>query len=331
MNSSSINNTVSLFPPRLPTRDLQQSADGANQNQQQRAQQVQDHSSAQVLSDLGHHRHVNRVGNDQTQVTDANQSAGAALAYQSVATSLHSSFDLQVTTQEGDVVTIGFSADSSHKQSLVQAQNANGQVTGLQDESSQSTNFNISVQGNLSEAEKKSLGDLVGQLQKVGSSFFQGQTQNAFQQAQNVGFDAGQIAGFSLSLNVERSAQAVSAYQQSDQQQTGLDANSLRQLAGFFNQSLNDLSGAQSALQPFANPSDVFQQLTSGVSEAVASQAAPSPDQAQHLETLQRLLNLVGNLVLNPNSPSNQAQAPLIDPANGSSAEVTAVSTEQQL
>lgn len=328
MSSSSINNIVTHFPPRISTRDLQQSADGVGQN---RAQQVPDQSGAQVLSDLGHHRHVNRVGNDQTQVTDANQSVGAALAYQSVATSLHSSFDLQVTTQEGDVVTIGFSADSAHKQSIVQAQNANGQVAGLQDESSESSNFNISVQGNLSEAEKKSLGDLVGQLQKVGSSFFQGQTQNAFQQAQNVGFDAGQIAGFSLSLNVERSAQAVSAYQQSDAQQSALDPSSLRQLAGFFNQSLNDLSGAPSALQPFPNPADLFQQLSSGVSEAVASQTAPSSDQAQHLDTLQRLLNLVGNLVLNPNAPNNPAPPPLSDPANGSSAEVAPATTEQRL
>lgn len=307
--TSSITSSFPLNQTWSPVnRDSQQAIDNSNQNNHFRHDRVHENGTTQGVSDHAYHRAVAQVDNSNTQVTDATtQAAGAAMALQGISTSLNSDFQMQVTTKEGDVVNIGFNASTTHTQSAMQVQGADGQAFGVDEESAQSSAFNISVQGNISEAEKKSLSDLMQQIQQVGSSFFQGQTQNAFQQAQNVGFDAGQIAGFSMSMNLELSVQAVSAYQQNNQQ-SSIDAGPLKQMAGFFNQSMNNLSNAPQVLLPFTNSLDIFNSLSSGITEAVASQAPNNSNQQQPLDMLQQLMKLAGDLLFGTtNNPQQQS------------------------
>lgn len=220
----------------------------------------------------------------------------SSLQVRDVSASMRRSFEIQMTTQQGDVVTIAYNEASTDHQNAFEFKDAENSVKGFQTESSNSSEFQISIKGDLNEDEQKSLQDLMQQMQKVGKDFFQGDTKSAFQQAQKMGFDTEQIAGFSMSLNMEKSVRAVSAYQEISEQQP-IDNKVLKQAGDFYNQASQAMSGRSDVLQLFAEPAKVFNDLAQGIVETIAGQFEGLPDVAQHIDTLKKLLGLVGGSV----------------------------------
>lgn len=161
-------------------------------------------------------------------------------------------------------------------------------------ESSKNTEFQISISGDLNEDEQNSLKDLLQQMQKVGQAFFQGDSKRAFNQAQKMGFDTEQIAGFSMSLNMEKSIRAVSAYQQVSEQYP-VDNNALKQAGDFYNQAAQALAGKTSILQLFPSPSKTFDELASGIADIVAGEFNNMLDLNQHTESLKKLFEQLGD------------------------------------
>ncbi|MCU4676378.1 DUF5610 domain-containing protein [Catenovulum sp. 2E275] len=142
---------------------------------------------------------------------------------------------ISLQTKEGDTVNISFASIQAYQQQLQQQSltqvNQNGETQSSQQTQwnqayFQSNSFAFSVEGELNEDELKAIGDLVNQVTKVSGSFYQGDVQAAYQQAQKLGFDDEQISHFAMNLSqktyASQSYSAVSNYQSNQQNKADL-------------------------------------------------------------------------------------------------------------
>lgn len=153
---------------------------------------------------------------DFSSVFAADESAApvtAGTAVQTVQTVQQSesrSFSLQLTTLDGDVVTVNVA--QAAMRAMTREQSADGTATsGV---SMNSKGFEFSVEGNLDEAEFGAISDLMSQLKELSSSFFAGDMGTALAQAQALTYNNSEIAGFDLNLQHSRAQRVQSAYSQ---------------------------------------------------------------------------------------------------------------------
>jgi hypothetical protein len=102
------------------------------------------------------------------------------------------SSEFSLKTQDGDTITIRY-ADAG-------AEVFKSAGNTLRLEQSQFQGYQLEVNGELDEGELAAIADLFSQLGEVSSLFFEGSFQDAFASALEVGFDASEIASFSLDL-----------------------------------------------------------------------------------------------------------------------------------
>ncbi|MFT5716784.1 MAG: hypothetical protein ACI9T7_000962 [Oleiphilaceae bacterium] len=102
------------------------------------------------------------------------------------------SSEFSLKTQGGDTITIRYADTGSE---VFESAGNN-----LLLEQSQFQGYQLEVNGELDEAELAAITDLFAQLGEVSSLFFSGNFQDAFASALDVGFDASEIASFSLDL-----------------------------------------------------------------------------------------------------------------------------------
>jgi hypothetical protein len=114
-------------------------------------------------------------------------------------------FSFELTTKEGDKITI--KASSSEGLAL---EAGRGSAKGSY---SSSQSFSLSIEGELNEAELSAINDLLGRVNDLAGQFFAGNLDTAFAQAMNMGYEADQIAGFSLNLAQAEIKQVTQAYQ----------------------------------------------------------------------------------------------------------------------
>ena len=123
--------------------------------------------------------------------------------------------DFVLNTQEGDQVYIRM----RDLQKLAYQSNSSSSSLNI----SQSSVFEFSVKGDLNEKELTAINDLLSQVGTISSQFFNEQFDEAFNSALNLGFDASQIASFSLELSaLQRQEVKTYAYEQSPK--TALDS-----------------------------------------------------------------------------------------------------------
>ncbi len=219
---------------------------------------------------------------------------------QTTAVSLHSlskefsrSAEIQVETQEGDLVTISFNQSFSKRHTALQAENEDGRFMGMRSRMSHSREFSVTVEGELDKDEQKAIEQLMKKMRKVSHEFFKGDTMAAFKHAQKMGIDSEQIAGFSMDLNMHKSMQAVAAYQQIASDEASEGDSSIQTLTGFLEQANTMLADARKALQMLEEPeksfNNVFKQLASLEND---EHTEPSANQASQ----QMFADLVGAL-----------------------------------
>jgi hypothetical protein len=113
------------------------------------------------------------------------------------------SSEFSLKTQDGDTITIRY--DDAGSEVFKSAGNK------LFAGQSQYQGYQLEVNGELDEDELAAISDLFAQLGEVSSKFFGGDFQDAFASALEVGFDASEIASFSLDLS-KAQTQEVSTY-----------------------------------------------------------------------------------------------------------------------
>jgi hypothetical protein len=114
------------------------------------------------------------------------------------------SFTFELATADGDKIKI---LVSSLDASRLQADR-----NGISAEAAQKNSFEFSVEGELDESELKAINDLLNQVNNLSESFFNGNVEQAFDQALNMGFDSGEIQSFSLKLTQTSYSQVEGTY-----------------------------------------------------------------------------------------------------------------------
>ena len=101
---------------------------------------------------------------------------------------------ISIKTRDGDDINISFGSTTTLAQSQSSTDNGYSSETSY----SRSQSFSIEVNGDLDDDELKAINSLVEDISGLADEFFNGDVQKAFEQASELGFDAGQIAQFSL-------------------------------------------------------------------------------------------------------------------------------------
>lgn len=122
-------------------------------------------------------------------------------------------FSFELTTKEGDKVTIKAATSEGLAIEAGRAGRGNNSVSALNASYSASQSFSLSIEGELNEDELSAINDLLGRVNDLAGQFFAGNLDTAFDQAMNLGYDAEQIGGFSLNLAQAEIQQVTQAYQ----------------------------------------------------------------------------------------------------------------------
>lgn len=139
------------------------------------------------------------------------------------------------------------------------------------------SDFNLSIEGDLNAEEQQSISELLKAMSQVSQDFFQGNVNAAFSQAQNLGLETEQIAGFSMDMNSQKSVQAMAAYQQTKMPEQNIDTNLLSQASDFLSQAKKSMAETKAAVDSFAAPEKSFTDMFAGVGQMFSNDQDNSP------------------------------------------------------
>jgi len=113
-------------------------------------------------------------------------------------------FDLQVTTRDGDKLRISIAEASASWSQQRDGASSSGSI--------QMGRWQVEVDGELDAGEREALGKLLGQVEELSSSFFSGDLAGAFDQALALEMDGRQLASMSLNLTQTQVRQVSESY-----------------------------------------------------------------------------------------------------------------------
>lgn len=122
-----------------------------------------------------------------------------------------SAFDLQVETAEGDVATLSFSSDSTFSFAGLSRGAAQAQAV----DASESSNLQVSVQGNLNDAELASINKLAQQVSAVADDFYGGDMKAALKSASRIDItgQADTLSAYAFSMQTQETRAATAMYE----------------------------------------------------------------------------------------------------------------------
>lgn len=129
---------------------------------------------------------------------------------------------LQVTTRDGDIVTINISQSQSLEAASAVSNNSSLAYAGA----SSSLQLNVSIQGELSEKERESINKVVERVNEIAEKLFSGKTGAAMKKLSEFEINTQQLADMSLNMSSKISYAAVSAYTQVSRITSDTTANS---------------------------------------------------------------------------------------------------------
>lgn len=140
----------------------------------------------------------------------------AAAAYSERVAAQMETFDLQVTTRDGDRLRISVAAASASwsQNSAVLANDGNTSLAAYSSKSGslQIAGFQVQVEGELDAEERAALEDLFSQVRDLSDQFYAGDLAGAFDRAMQLDMDGSQLASMSLRLTQTTVRQATDAY-----------------------------------------------------------------------------------------------------------------------
>lgn len=126
------------------------------------------------------------------------------------------SFDMEVTTRDGDRLRLSIAQASANwsQSGVVASSNGDGNsvVASSQSGSLQIGAWQVSVEGELDDEERAALEKLFGQVQDLSNKFYAGDLSGAFDRAMALEMDGEQLASMSLRLTQTTMRQATDAY-----------------------------------------------------------------------------------------------------------------------
>ena len=128
--------------------------------------------------------------------------------------SLSNNAQYSFTTAEGDEVTISF-ADAFKSQSASSYQRGKeGEAFVSESSQSRELSFSMSVNGDLNDKEQEAINELMENLQNVSKTFFSGDLDQAFEEAQELSLGNEQLVAFSMDLRQTKTVAAIKGYEE---------------------------------------------------------------------------------------------------------------------
>lgn len=179
-------------------------------------------------------------------------------------------FSFELTTKEGDKVTIKATSSEGFSLETGRAVRGNNSVGALNGSYSSSESFSLNIEGDLNEEELGAINDLLGRVNDLAGQFFSGNLDMAFEQAINLGYDDEQIGSFALNLAQAEIQQVTQAYQSvapahlPNEAKPDLLSDQLLPLGNFIKDLLDSLDRASVFDEP--------QQLMGGIAEKITGE-----------------------------------------------------------
>lgn len=191
-------------------------------------------------------------------------SASLSTAYSERSSATAQTFDLEVTTKEGDKLKISIAQASADWSKSGSVSDGSSGVSASSSGQLQIGAWKVSVEGDLNDEEKASLTDLLDKVQDLSGKFFSGDLAGAFDKAVSLDLDGTQLASMSLNLTQTRMRQATDAYSEVAQQggAQGGAASAMNGTLRDYAQSLLDALG--SANQVATDGKSMLQDLLKG-------------------------------------------------------------------
>lgn len=193
---------------------------------------------------------------------------------------------LQLTTKEGDKVSVDFRQLYAQYQSYKEAVAGQQDPTGVRYFESREAmemtafeeRFAFSVEGDLNEDELKAVFDVFEQVDKLANQFYEGNIENALQEGMKMELDFGQLQGMQLNMTqtqvmMNRQQQAVAAEygQASGEAKSGATVAELPEYLQKWQQAIDSLD------QWFKDAQGAWNELMAGVT----AQRFPEQDSSQ--------------------------------------------------
>jgi len=183
---------------------------------------------------------------------------------------------MSLQTQEGDVVQVDFRQLYAQYQSYKQEQSMQEGPKGARyfesTEAMEATafqeRFGFSIKGDLNEDELKAVYDVFEKVDKLASEFFNGDIEKAFEKAQSLEIDFGQIKSFNLNLQKTESStvayQQANAYKGTEQQAAEPSEETKGQIAQLPPYLQNWQNIIEKMNEKFVNARETFDRLLAG-------------------------------------------------------------------
>lgn len=230
---------------------------------------------------------------DQMFLQEAEQVTGTSMsAQQSYQREDYS--QIQMTTQEGDVVSMNLYSLQASAQGASMSSDENGTTFARYESSSQSFAFDFTVEGDLNEDERAAIQEMMQSVGQVSDLFYDGDVAGALQKGFDMGFDASQLASFSMSLSTTqtmRSSQAVSAYGQG-----AAGMRSIQEPLANYRQALEET--AEKASQIFSDFRDVVDSVMTDIMTMREEQAQRMDDMQQMFDYQRSMLDRISQWIM---------------------------------
>jgi hypothetical protein len=204
-------------------------------------------------------------------------------------------FSLELTTQDGDRVTIDINRIRAASFSASQGSNGQGgsslQVSGSQ---FQSSSFELTVQGELDEGELEAINQLLTDIDAIAGEFYGGNLEKAFNLATELQLDKDELATLDLELKQTTVISAIASYQSVSQDPNEPDLTSdatedLRILKQLF----DSVSDIVNNARRFDNPNQLLEQITANFKPAALETSEVAPQEANSNPLFDGLQNLI--------------------------------------
>lgn len=169
---------------------------------------------SQEQIDAGIERFSNKLAREIGELAGSSPAPSTTLEKSAIAARevVRERFSLDVLTAEGDKVSIRFKTLNVTEVAAAQVSDGTNTATAVEGSVISRGRFKVEVNGNLNDAERAAIGDLLDKVDDIAADFFGGDVQEAFAAAGRVSLDAGALSAFDLKLSYSRSGAAVKTY-----------------------------------------------------------------------------------------------------------------------
>jgi hypothetical protein len=204
------------------------------------------------------------------------------------------SFSLELTTQDGDRVSIDISRSSQFGFASSFQTGADSSSLSLSQQSSSSSSFSLNVTGDLDEGEMAAINQLLQDVDQIAGEFFQGNLDEAFNQALALNIDREELSSLNLQLQKTTTTSAIAAYESTAK--SDLEAPQA-QTASAISELNNLLDNIQNILQEaklFTEPLKLMTDVANGVG---VLNAGASNNEGQETHKASELSEMINALV----------------------------------